>query len=128
MRAILLKGALLFAAVMAAYALAQSQGLAPGAVQTFAFAAWMAGHVVLAFVSRCDEEWILRHGVFTNRVMNLWALAALVFLLAAVYLPFLRETLRFEVVPLAQFGLAAGLGAFIAALAEFAKLFAPKYP
>ncbi len=127
-RAILLKGALLFAAVMAAYALAQSQGLAPGAVQTFAFAAWMAGHVVLAFVSRCDEEWILRHGVFTNRVMNLWALAALVFLLAAVYLPFLRETLRFEAVPLAQFGLAAGLGAFIAALAEFAKLFAPKYP
>lgn len=124
-RAILLKGALLFAAVMAAYALALSQGLAPAAVQTCAFAAWMAGHVVLAFVSRCDKEWILRHGAFTNPVMNLWALAALAFLLAAVYLPFLREALRFEAVSLAQLGLAAGLGALIAAPAEFAKLFAP---
>ncbi len=39
--------------------------------QTSAFAAWIIGHVVMAFVSRSDRESILSLGVFTNRVMNI---------------------------------------------------------
>ncbi|WP_028231046.1 cation-translocating P-type ATPase [Paraburkholderia mimosarum] len=94
-RLILLKGGLLFAAVMAAYAWARWRGLPVASVQSCAFAAWMAGHMALAFISRNDRDWILRDGLFSNRVMNLWAIAAIGFLLLAVYLPPLREALHF---------------------------------
>jgi Ca2+-transporting ATPase len=89
------KGTALFLAVMAAYTWATRQGLATGAVQTCAFTSWMIGHVALAFVSRKDREPGIRHGLFSNRVMNVWALAAIAFLLLAVYVPPIREALRF---------------------------------
>jgi len=95
---ILSKGTALFLAVMAAYTWATRQGLAVGAVQTCAFASWMIGHVALAFVSRKDREPVIRHGLFSNRVMNVWALAATGVLLLAVYAPPIRGALRFAAV------------------------------
>ena len=92
---ILSKGTALFLAVMAAYTWATQQGLASGAVQTCAFTSWMIGHVALAFISRKDREPVIRHDLFSNRVMNVWALAAMAFLLLAVYVPPIRAALRF---------------------------------
>lgn len=120
-RSILFRGLLLFAAVMAAYAFAWWQGLQMASIQTYAFAAWMAGHVVLAFISRCDRESIIRHGAFNNRIMNVWALAVLVFLLAAIYLPMIRETLHFAAVPPTQLAFIVMLSVLIVMLAELRK-------
>ena len=122
-RTILFKGALLFAAVMAAYAWGNWRGLSPAAVQSCAFAAWMVGHVALAFISRSDRDWIVRHGLFANPVMNLWAVAAIGFLLLAIYLPPLREALRFAPVAPADLIVSAVLALLLVAPAELRKAF-----
>jgi Ca2+-transporting ATPase len=97
---ILSKAVALFLAVMAAYAWAKWRGLTTGAAQSCTFTSWMIGHVALAFISRRDREPVISRGLLTNRVMNIWALAAIVFLLLAVYFPPIREALRFaEVTP-----------------------------
>src|SRR5262249_7146173 len=49
-RTIFFKGALLFCAVMAAYAWATWRGLPTAAVQSCAFAAWVVGHLAVAFL------------------------------------------------------------------------------
>jgi len=120
-RRIFLKGFLLFVAVMAAYAWARSRGFTGAEVQSCAFAAWMVGHVALAFLSRSDREPLLRHGVFTNRVMNVWALAAIAVLLAAVYVPGLRQALRFAAVPAWALAISAGLALLLVSPAELGK-------
>ena len=122
-RTILFKGALLFAAVMAAYAWGNWRGLSPAAVQSCAFAAWMVGHVALAFISRSDRDWIVRHGLFANPVMNLWTVAAIGFLLLAIYLPPLREALRFAPVAPADLIVSAVLALLLVAPAELRKAF-----
>lgn len=88
---ILIKGAVLFAAVISVYLYARSQNLSLVQSRTFAFAAWIFGHIVLAFISRSDKEPIFSLGMFTNKVMNLWAAAAIAFLILGIYLPFLNE-------------------------------------
>ncbi len=93
---ILIKGAVLFGAVISVYLYARSQNLSLVQSQTFAFAAWIFGHIVLAFISRSDNESIFSLGFFTNKVMNLWATAAITFLVVGIYLPFLNE--RFNLV------------------------------
>ena len=125
-RAVLFKGLLLFAAVMAAYGWASWQELPVAAVQSCAFAAWMVGHVALAFISRSDRDWIVHHGLFANRVMNLWAVTAIVFLLLAVYLPPLREALRFGIVSPAQLGVSALLALLLVSPAELRKVFSSR--
>jgi Ca2+-transporting ATPase len=94
-KALFFRGALLFSAVMAAYGWGRWHGLSPQAVQSCAFTAWMVGHVALAFLSRSEHEWLFRHGVFTNRVMNIWAVTAVAFLLIALYVPPIQEAVRF---------------------------------
>jgi Ca2+-transporting ATPase len=61
--------------------------------QTVAFSAWIVSHILLAFVRRSDEP-LLKRGIFSNRVMVLWALAAIGLLLAVIYLPFLQGLVR----------------------------------
>lgn len=116
--AIVLKGVLLFAAVMAGYGLAWAQGGNEVQIQTAAFSAWMIGHVVLALVSRSQTQSVFSLGLLGNRVMNLWALAALVFLLAATYLPGLQERFRLSPIPVSQLIVTALLAALITGLAE----------
>ena len=122
-RTILFKGGLLFAAVMAAYLWANWRGLSPAPVQACAFAAWMIGHIALAFISRSDRDWILHHGLFSNRVMNLWAVVAVAFLLLAIYLPPLRDALHFASVAPTDLIVSMALALLLIAPAELRKAF-----
>jgi P-type Ca2+ transporter type 2C len=125
-RNIFFKGALLFAAVMSAYAWASWRELSPAAVQTCAFSAWMVGHVVLAFISRSDRDQISHLGFFTNKVMNVWAIVAIAFVLLGIYVPALREALHFAPVAPSDLLVSAALAMLLAAPAEFIKSFSPK--
>lgn len=93
--AILCKGALLFAAVMAAYAWALWRHLPPAGVQTCAFVTWMAAHVALAYASRSDHGWIGWRNLFGNPVMNAWAAAATAFVVLALTVAPLRNVMKF---------------------------------
>jgi Ca2+-transporting ATPase len=93
-RDIFMNAAALFSSVMLAYFYARSQNLSFGQIQTFAFSAWIFGHIALAFVSRSRREFISAIGVFTNKIINVWAVAALVFLAAGIYLPILQSRLN----------------------------------
>jgi Ca2+-transporting ATPase len=95
---IVLKGVSLFLAVEIFYFWALSQKLSFKEIQTFAFSAWMVGHIALAFVSRSDKETLISQGFFTNRVINLWAIAAFGFLILGIYLPNFAE--RFNLFPI----------------------------
>lgn len=77
--------------------------------------------MVLAFISRRDTPWTRWAGVFTNRVLNVWALTALAFLLAAVYLPVLRDALHFTTLPPAQIAIVAALATLIVMPAQLQK-------
>lgn len=81
-------------AVLAAYLWTLSTGAATARAQSVAFAAWMIGHLVLALFMRSEREPLVKLGLFSNRIMLLWIAAAIVFLLAAVYVPYLRELLH----------------------------------
>jgi Ca2+-transporting ATPase len=67
----------LFAAVGATYLYASWQNLSLIQTQTLAFSAWIIGHIMLAFVSRSEKEPIYRLGIFSNKTMIVWAVAAL---------------------------------------------------
>lgn len=123
LRTILFKGGLLFGAVMAAYVWANWRGLSPAQVQACAFAAWMIGHVALAFISRSDRNSVFRHGLFSNRVMNLWAVAAVAFLLLTIYLPPLRDALHFASVAPTDLIVSTALALLLIAPAELRKAF-----
>jgi len=47
----------------------------------------MIGHILLAFFSRSAHDPLFRIGVFTNRVMVLWAAGALAFLAIILGVP-----------------------------------------
>lgn len=127
-RGILFRGGLLFAAVMAAYSWASWRGLSPVAVQGCSFAAWMVGHIALAFISRSDREWIVRYGLFANRVMNLWAMSAIGFVLLAIYLPPLRDALRFATIGPSDLIVSAALALLLVFPAEIRKSFHRRRP
>lgn len=120
-RDILFKGALLFATVMAAYAYGLRLGLGLAAVQAGAFTAWMAGHVLLAYVSRSAHEPALRRGLFANAVLDVWAIAALAFSIAAVYLPGVAAALHFAALPPAVFAVCAALPLLLVVAVEVRK-------
>jgi Ca2+-transporting ATPase len=62
--------------------------------QTIAFATWMLGHIFLALNFRSEKEPLFKLGLFSNRVMILWALLAVGTLLVGTNLPFVNESLR----------------------------------
>ncbi len=62
--------------------------------QTVAFSAWIISHIFLAFVRRSENEPLLKKGLFSNRVMVLWAIAAIGMLLVAIYVPFLQGLVK----------------------------------
>ena len=88
---VFVKGIMLFLAVMVVYFYTKGIGLSAIEVQTYAFSAWMFGYIALAFVSRSDRKPISVIGIFSNRVIDLWAVVSVAFLLAVVYVPFLRS-------------------------------------
>jgi Ca2+-transporting ATPase len=62
--------------------------------QTIAFATWMLGHIFLALNFRSSKEPMLKLGLFSNKVMVLWALLAVGTLLVGTNLPFVNASLR----------------------------------
>jgi Ca2+-transporting ATPase len=77
---IAVSGLSLFVGVFGSFYLAISQGMPLAEAQTFAFAAWLIGHIFLAFESRSAKEPLFALGLFSNRAINLWAVAAFAFL------------------------------------------------
>ena len=120
---ILIKGAVLFMAVTSVYFYARSQNLSLVQSQTFAFSAWIFGHIVLAFISRSDKESIFSLGMFTNKIINLWALTAITFLVLGIYLPFLKERLNLFSISFTQLIFTALTASLIVGFLELRKMF-----
>jgi Ca2+-transporting ATPase len=95
----------LFAAVMLSYFYASWQNLSVMETQTFAFSAWIMGHVILAFVSRSEKEPLYIIGPLSNKVMDVWAVLAFSFLLVAVNVPPVGSQLRLSTLAPIQLGL-----------------------
>jgi Ca2+-transporting ATPase len=73
--------------------------------------------VALAVESRSDRQPLLSLGVLSNRVIDLWGLAAAVFLVVWVYTPVLGASLNLTAVPvLTLLGVAGAVVAWIALL------------
>ena len=121
-RDLAISAASLFAAVMLAYFYARSQNLSTLQVQTFAFSAWMMGHVILAFISRSENEPLYILGPFSNKVMDLWALLAFSFLFVAVSVPSVGVQLRLSTLTAGQLGLIFAFALLTIGWQEIAKL------
>lgn len=95
---IFIKGFLLFIGVIAVYFYGLHLNHNIAAARTCAFAAWMLGHVFLAYSSRSDIESIFSRSIFANKIINLWAIAAIGLLILGIYWPFLSSNLNLQVV------------------------------
>ncbi|HPP43750.1 MAG TPA: HAD-IC family P-type ATPase, partial [Caldisericia bacterium] len=120
---ILIKGFVLFAGVTLIYLYARSQNLSLIESQTLAFIAWIFGHIILAYISRSDKEPIFTLGIFTNKIMNIWAASAIGFLILGIYLPFLNKNLNLIEINFVQFLLTALVMIVIVGLLELRKIF-----
>ena len=102
----ILTGALgLFAAVSTAYLLTWYGGADQVMAQTVAFAAWMAGHVLLAFNMRSERQPMLQVGFFSNRLMLVWGAVTLVFISLVTTVPFLQTFLKTTTLNVEQWSL-----------------------
>lgn len=84
----------LFAAVSIAYLVTWYGGAGVAHAQTVAFVTWLLGHVLLALQLRSEREPLLRLGVFSNRLMNVWLGAVLLFCTASVLVPGVQTQLK----------------------------------
>ncbi len=95
----------LFAAVSAVYLFSWYRGADHVTAQTAAFAAWMVGHVLLAFNMRSERQPVFQLGLFSNRVMALWAAVTFAFIALVTTIPFLETVLKTTMLTLSQWGL-----------------------
>jgi Ca2+-transporting ATPase len=89
-----IKALLLCAVVTGVFLVSYNKSQVTMFAQTSAFTAWIFGHVVLAFVSRSEKESIYSVGIFANKVINLWALAAIAFLFVGMYIPTINQLIK----------------------------------
>ncbi len=88
-------GAGLFAAVSVAYLVTwYATGGDLVRAQTVAFVTWLLGHVFLAINLRSEREPLSRLGFFSNRLMILWGVAAIAFVLFATLVPGVQNLLK----------------------------------
>ncbi|MBI5071785.1 cation-transporting P-type ATPase [Candidatus Falkowbacteria bacterium] len=123
LRDIILKGLTLFASVTIVYFYARSKNFELHEAQTFAFTAWIFGHIILAFVSRSDREPLFSLGFFTNKIINFWAVAAIAFLFFAIFLSPLGARFNLAPINLSQIFLIALVPLVIILPLEIRKLF-----
>jgi Ca2+-transporting ATPase len=117
-----ISAACLFVAVMLAYLYAWAQGLDPIRVQTYAFSAWIMGHIVLAFVMRSEKVPLAVLGPFSNRVMDLWATLAFGFLIVALTVPPITSQLKLTPIGPEQFAIILGFALIAIMWREIAKM------
>jgi len=86
-KGIIVSGLSLFVAVAITYFYGRSKNFSQEQTQTLAFVTWIIAHLFLAFISRSEKESLFRLGLWTNKIMNLWAFAVLIFLLFVMQIP-----------------------------------------
>ncbi len=125
-----LSGVSLFLAVIIPFGYALRQGWPLIEAQTVAFSAWMVGHILMAFVWRSENEPLSSLGVFSNRVINLWAMCAFGFLLLATRIPGLALPLKLQPLSIGRLGLVILVSILAMSWKEIAKLrrFASRRP
>ena len=116
-----ISAASLFVAVMLAYVYAWSQNLDPVPIQTYAFSAWIMGHIILAFVMRSEKEPLSVLGPLSNRIMDLWAVLAFTFLIVALTVPPVTSQLKLAPVAAGQFAIILGFALLAIFWREIAK-------
>lgn len=84
----------LFFAVSACYLFTWYQTQDITQSQTLAFAAWLLGHIFLAFNLRSEKEPLSKLGLLSNRFMVMWALLVLATLLLGTNLTFVHDSLK----------------------------------
>ena len=84
----------LFVAVSLCYLLTYYRTGSLVYAQTAAFAAWILSHIFLAFNTRSETEPLVRRGLFSNKVMVIWGLTAVVMLILATVVPILQTLIR----------------------------------
>ncbi len=62
--------------------------------QTVAFATWLVGHIFLAMTMRSERSPIWKQGIFSNRVMLVWAAAAIAFLVFVTNVPAVQGVIK----------------------------------
>jgi Ca2+-transporting ATPase len=121
-----ISAASLFVVVMLAYFYARWLHLSGVEIQTFAFSAWMMGHVFLAFVMRSEREPLYVLGTLSNKVMDVWAVLAFSFLFIAVTVPAVSVQLKLSTLTASQFLLIFAFAFVPIIWREIAKLLAFK--
>jgi Ca2+-transporting ATPase len=84
----------LFAAVSICYLLTYYKTGNLVYAQTAAFATWILSHIFLAFNMRSETQPLIQRGLFSNRVMVIWGLAAIVMLVSATIIPILQTLIK----------------------------------
>jgi P-type Ca2+ transporter type 2C len=84
----------LFLAVTATYLFAWYTTQNIPLARTVAFATWMFGHIFLALNFRSDQEPLIKEGLFSNKVMLLWALLVFATLIVATSTPITQSALQ----------------------------------
>ncbi len=120
---ILIKGSVLFIAVSSVYFYTRLKNFDIVQSRTLAFASLIIGYIALVFISRSDDESIFSIGLFSNKIINFWSLAAVGFLFLEIYIPFLRERFGLFPVSLLQLLLTMLATTFIMGLLEIRKIF-----
>jgi Ca2+-transporting ATPase len=117
MAGIALGGAALWVAVFIPYWSALYLGIPLAAAQTAAFSSWMIGHILLAFISRSAHDPLYRTGMFSNRVMVLWAGGASAFLALLLTVPAIGQ--HFGITPISAGTVLVIAGFALACMAGF---------
>jgi P-type Ca2+ transporter type 2C len=95
----------LFAAVSAVYLFTWYQGADQVEAQTVAFAAWMIGHVLLAFNMRSERQPILQLGLGSNRLMLAWGVAVAAFLALISLIPGAQNLMKITTLTASQWAM-----------------------
>lgn len=112
-------GVILATFVLATYLLSYISGASEA--QTLAFAAWLFGHVALAFHMRTNHVPLVKIGVFSSRAFNVWLVGVVSFLAVALNVPVFREYLQLEAIGSVPILCLAAIAIVITALLEVRK-------
>ncbi|MDD5341259.1 MAG: cation-transporting P-type ATPase [Patescibacteria group bacterium] len=100
---IFIGGITLFVAVMASYLYAIAHDASIVHLQTYAFTAWILGHIILAYVSRSETIPLYKLGVFTNKTMNWWLVSVIVFLFLILGVPVINSEFKLASITFMEF-------------------------
>ncbi len=92
--AIVLSAVGLFAAVSLSYLVTWYQTGDLARAQSMAFITWMAGHVGMAFNARSRRMPLMKQGLFSNRVLNIWGAGVGLLLVLVATTPIVRTITR----------------------------------